>query len=92
MSNIRNDFYIAVDGEIVAQIEFVIYEKETSEGSPIIISHTLVADHCRGQGLGKALIDRVVMHARNEKKFVQSACPFAKMILEKEKEYHDILI
>ena len=92
MSNIRNDFYIAVDGELVAQIEFIIHEKETTEGNRIVIFHTLVSDHCRGQGLGKALIDRVVKHARNENKSVQSVCPFAKMILEKENKYRDVLI
>ena len=92
MSNIRNDFYIAVGGEIVAQIEFVIHKDEKSEGNRFVIFHTLVADRCRGQGLGKALIDRVVKHARIENKSVQSVCPFAKMILEKEKQYHDVLI
>ena len=89
MSNRRADFYIAVGGEIVAQIKFMM-QKQTSEEESIVIFHTVVADHCRGQGLGKALIDRVVMLARSENKSIQSVCPFAKMILQKEKEYHDV--
>ena len=91
MSNIRNDYYIAVGGEIVAQIEFIIHEKEVPEDNGIVISHTLVADHCRGQGLGKALIDRVVIHARSQNKYIKSICPFAKMILENDKHYQDVL-
>ena len=85
VSNSRNKFYIAVGGEIVAQIEFVLDDR-------IVIAQTLVADHCRGKGLGKSLIDRVVLYARNEHKSVQAICPFAQMILGNEKKYRDVLI
>ena len=91
MSDIRNDYYIAVGGEIVAQIEFIIHENEALEDKGIVISRTLVADHYRGQGIGKALIDRVVIHARSQNKYIRSICPFAKMILENDKHYQDVL-
>ncbi|WP_077247930.1 GNAT family N-acetyltransferase [Bacillus sp. FJAT-27986] len=87
-----NDFYIAIGGNIVAQIEFVADEQEVSEQGSIIINHTLVANSYRGKGLGKALVNRVVLHARNENKYIKPVCPFAKMMLENKKEYQDVLM
>lgn len=92
MTILKDDFYIAVDGKIVAQIEFVAKEKEEAAQDIIIIHHTLVADCCRGKGLGKALVNRVVGYARNENKYIRPICPFAKMILENAEEYQDILL
>ena len=92
MPGYRNDFYIAVGGNIVAQIEFMANEQEESEQDSIIINHTLVANSYRGNGLGRALVNRVVLHARNENKCIKPVCPFAKMVLENKKEYQDVLM
>ena len=91
MADTKTEFYIAMDGHIVAQIEFVPCVRE-HEHKVILINHTLVIERYRGRGLGRELINRVVKHARSENRLIIPVCPFAKMILEGNNEYKDILI
>ncbi len=88
----RDDFYIAVGGKVVAQIEFEKNEHEVHNEDSIIIRHTLVANGFRGKGIGKALVNRVVLYARKENVNIKPVCPFAKMVLESKVEYQDILV
>ncbi len=91
MADTKTEFYIAMDGHIVAQLEFVPCVRERSHEAVILINHTLVAEHYRGRGLGRELINRIVKYARAEHKQIIPMCPFAKMILENNHEYKDIL-
>ncbi|KFE42528.1 MULTISPECIES: GNAT family N-acetyltransferase [Staphylococcus] len=56
----------------------------------IIIDHTEVSDHLQGQGIGKKLVQAAVDYARENDKMILATCPFAKGILEKHSEYHDV--
>lgn len=92
MADTKTEFYIAMDGHIVAQLEFVTCMKELDRKEVILINHTLVADRYRGRGLGRELINRVVKYARAEQKQIMPICPFAKMILEGDLNYQDVLM
>ena len=92
MADTKTEFYIALDGNIVAQLEFVPCNRERDQKEIILINHTLVSDRYRGRGLGRELINRVVKYARSENRLIIPVCPFAKMILEGNNEYKDILI
>jgi uncharacterized protein len=91
MADTKTEFYIAMDGHIVAQLEFVPFVRERDHQEVILINHTLVAEHYRGRGLGRELINRVVKYARAEHRQIIPVCPFAKMILEGDNKYKDIL-
>jgi predicted GNAT family acetyltransferase len=57
----------------------------------IIIDHTGVPDTLRGKGVGPALVKRAVADARSEGFKIIPLCPFAKAILERHAEWHDVL-
>ncbi len=64
---------------------------EYADDDIIVINHTYVHDGFSGQGVGKKLITAMVERARNEGKRIRPICPFAKSVIEKTKEYHDVL-
>ncbi|WP_306015907.1 GNAT family N-acetyltransferase [Oceanicaulis sp. MMSF_3324] len=57
----------------------------------IIIDHTGVPDDWRGQGVGKALVQRAVEDARARKIQIVPLCPFAKAQIEKTPDWQDVL-
>lgn len=57
----------------------------------IIIDHTLVSDELGGQGIGKKLLKEVIDWSRNENKKIIPLCPYAKVQMEKNDEYHDMI-
>lgn len=59
-------------------------------GTQIIIDHTVVGDSLRGQGVGKQLVEAAVKDARENNFKIHATCPFAKSVLERTPEYHDV--
>lgn len=57
----------------------------------VIIDQTHVAEELKGQGVGKILLKELVDWARTEDKKIMPLCPYAKVQMEKNKEYHDII-
>ena len=57
----------------------------------IIIDHTGVPSELGGRGVGKALVERAVMDAREEGFKIIPLCPFAKATLEKHPEWQDVV-
>ena len=57
----------------------------------IIIDHTAVPDALRGRGVGRALVARGVADARAEGKTIFPLCPFAKALIARTPEWHDVL-
>lgn len=57
----------------------------------IIADHTAVPDAARGQGVGKALIERAVADARKEGRKIVPLCPYAKAEIKKHREWQDVL-
>jgi predicted GNAT family acetyltransferase len=81
-----NTFYVGEQNNKEAEIHYVPTGKEK-----IIVDHTFVSDSLRGQGIGVALVKRIVEYAREEGKLIIPLCPFAKSQIERNEEYHDIL-
>ncbi|MGG0237463.1 GNAT family N-acetyltransferase [Bacillus rhizoplanae] len=57
----------------------------------IIVDYTFVSDNLRDQGVGEALVKRIVEFAREEEKVIIPLCPFAKSQIERNEAYHDVL-
>jgi uncharacterized protein len=58
----------------------------------MIIDHTEVSELHKGEGMGKLLVAEAVSYARQHQIKILPICPFAKAIMEKTKEYEDVLI
>ncbi|MEB7824635.1 GNAT family N-acetyltransferase [Staphylococcus chromogenes] len=56
----------------------------------IIIDHTEVGESLQVQGVGKQLVKAAVEYARENDLKILATCPFAKGVLEKTTEYHDV--
>ncbi|MBI5973134.1 uncharacterized protein ACUXJ9_001700 [Staphylococcus caledonicus] len=82
----NNKFYVGED-ENNAQAVITFKQVDNNE---IDIDHTGVADELGGQGLGKKLVEAVVEHARKNNLKIIASCPFAKDVLEKNKDYQDV--
>ena len=57
----------------------------------LLIDHTGVPDDLSGLGVGKALVEHMVMDARARGLKVIPLCPFAKAMLQRRKDWQDIL-
>jgi predicted GNAT family acetyltransferase len=57
----------------------------------LIIDHTGVPKELGGMGVGKALVEFMVMDARAKGLKIVPLCPFTKATLQKHKEWQDIL-
>jgi uncharacterized protein len=78
-------FVIQRDGRDVAELAY------TGNGQIVTLVHTEVDPIMRGTGAGKTLVDEAVQWARQEGKRVAATCPYAKSVLDKTPEYHDVL-
>ncbi|GAB5510392.1 MAG: GNAT family N-acetyltransferase [Hyphomicrobiales bacterium] len=59
--------------------------------SLIIIDHTGVPDALRGMGVGVKLVERAVLDARASGTKIMPLCPFAKVQMQRHKEWQDVL-
>lgn len=83
----ENKFYVGEsEDNAIAEITYV-----PTGASKIIIDHTYVSDELRGQGIAKMLLNEAVAYARAENKKIIPLCPYAKVQMEKNEEYHDVL-
>jgi predicted GNAT family acetyltransferase len=80
-------FYVGQDGAILAEMVY-------SMPSPnkMVIEHTEVDDSLSGKGVGKQLVATAVEYARAHNIKIVPLCPFAKAILDKVTEWHDVLL
>ena len=78
-------FYVGQDGAIAAELVY------SMSGSKMIIEHTEVDDSLGGQGVGKQLVFTAVEYARSHNLKIVPMCPFAKAVLDKTKEWQDVL-
>ncbi|WP_028034746.1 GNAT family N-acetyltransferase [Chelativorans sp. J32] len=75
----------AVDGEEAVMTFVRIGDKQ------VIIDHTEVPAHFRGQGVGEALVRRAVEDARNGGWKIRPLCPFAAAQFRRHSEWADVL-
>jgi predicted GNAT family acetyltransferase len=78
--------YIGSANEPAAEMTFSI-----AGPSLIIIDHTEVHDHHRGNGLGRKLLDAVVEMARKENIRIIPLCPYANSEFRKDPSIRDVL-
>lgn len=82
----KGSFYLEKEGKKLALMTYV-----WSGERRIIIDHTEVDEQLKGQGVGKKLIAAAVEFARSESIKILPLCPFAKKVMEKSKEYADVI-
>ena len=79
-------FYIESENKIVAEMHFV-----WAGSDKIIIDHTDVDGSLKGKNVGKLLVRRGVLFAREKQIKILPLCPFAKSVFDKTEEYRDVL-
>ena len=57
----------------------------------IIIDHTFVESHLRGEGIAKDLVAEGIKFARENNLKIVPLCPFAKATIERTPEFQDVL-
>jgi predicted GNAT family acetyltransferase len=82
-----NGFYVGEPDHKEAEIHYVL-----SGNDIIIVDHTVVSDSLRGQGVGQALVKRLVEFARTKGIKIIPLCPFTKSQFDRHEEYADILL
>jgi predicted GNAT family acetyltransferase len=85
-TNNKGAFFIDIENQRVAEMTYVWAGTDR-----IIIDHTEVADALRGQNAGKKLVETAVNFAREKQIKIVPLCPFAKKVIKKTSEYHDVL-
>ncbi|MGY6628235.1 MAG: GNAT family N-acetyltransferase [Oceanicaulis sp.] len=85
-SGSKGRYVAAAPGKPEAELTFSIMNERT-----IIIDHTGVPDEWRGMGVGKALVERAVLDARERGVRIVPLCPFAKAQIHRHPEWPDVL-
>jgi uncharacterized protein len=82
----KGQFYIEKDGKVIAETTYV-----WSGPQRIIIDHTEVDESLKGKNIGKQLVHKVVLFAREKHIKVMPLCPFAKAVFDKTPDYQDVV-
>ena len=81
----KGRFFIAENGKLLAEMTY-----ETKPPNVMLITHTEVDETLEGKGIGHKFVALAVQLARDSHLELQSICTFAKSILDKSKDYHDV--
>jgi predicted GNAT family acetyltransferase len=82
----KGAFYVEQDKQLLAEMTYV-----WAGADRIIIDHTVVDQVLKGKGIGRQLVEKAVEFAREKGIKITPLCPFAKSVLEKVKEFNDVL-
>ena len=82
----KGSFFLEKEGNDIAHLSYSRYGE-----SGFIIDHTEVSDQLRGQGAGKALVEKAVSFARDHNLEIIPLCPFAKSVFERDTSLQDVL-
>ena len=80
-------FFIEKDGKRIAEQVFTIRRP----GQLVSIDHTEVDESLRGQGIARKLTLAAVDWARQSGVKLFPACPFAKVVFDRDPSLHDVL-
>jgi hypothetical protein len=78
-------FVIQRDGRNVAELVY------SGNGAIATLVHTEVDPSMRGTGAGRTLVEEAVLWARTDGKRLVARCPYAKSVLDRTPEFHDVL-
>lgn len=78
-------FYLEQNGEVLAEME---YKKQPGK---LVIQHTEVEESLRGKNIGFELVEQGVKYARESGLKIIPLCHFAKEVIERHQEFHDVL-
>ena len=81
----EGSFYFEENGKTLAEMT---YRKEKDR---IIIQHTEVDESLRGKNIGFQLVEQGVEYAREGQLKVVPLCRFAKKVIERHREFQDVL-
>lgn len=79
-------FYVGQDGAILAEMVYTMPSPDK-----MIIEHTEVDESLEGKGVGKQLVQTAVEYARTHNIKIIPLCTFTKSVLDKVKEWQDVL-
>ncbi len=79
-------FFIQVDDKTSAKLEYSLKSEHL-----LTIDHTEVDENLKGEGVGHALVEKAISYARSNSMKVIPYCPFAKAIIEKIPQFHDVI-
>ena len=80
------EFFIEQHSERVAELAYSL-----PGDNKLVINHTEVDEGQEGKGVGKKLVAAAVEYAREQKLKLVPVCRFAKLIIEREKDFQDVL-
>ena len=84
--NKKGLFFIEEDNEMIAEMTYTMSSPEI-----LIIDHTEVDEELRGGQLGFQLVEAGVEYARTHHFKIIPLCKFAKAVIDKKMEFHDVL-
>ena len=79
-------FYVEDDDNVAAEM---IYN--STSDNKMIIERTEVGESLRGENIGTELVHAGVEYARHHGMKIIPLCPFAKKVLDKKREWQDVL-
>lgn len=82
----HGSFYMEENGATVAEI---VYSKRGEKR--LVIEHTGVDQSLRGKKIGNELVHRTVEYARQHEYKITPVCQFAKVVMQRDESYHDVL-
>ena len=78
-------FFIENSGKKVAKMAYSL------QAGKMVIEHTIVDESLRGNDIGVKLVNEAVKFSRDKGMKIIPECTYAKNILERGKEYKDVL-
>jgi uncharacterized protein len=86
---VRNDdrsrYELLIDGEIVGIADFVVQQDR------VVVPHTEISPHLRGQGMGAQLVRGVLDDIRSSGRTVVPQCWYVAEFLDTHPDYADLL-
>ena len=79
-------FYVEFEGDVGAEMIYTMPSE-----NKMIIEHTEVGEELRGKNIGFEMVHAGVEYARHHGLKIIPLCPFARSVIEKKPDWHDVL-
>ena len=81
----KGAFFIDEDGEWIAELTYV------NNNGIMTIDHTEIDEKLRGEGIGEDMVRAAVEYARDKGLKIKAVCPYAKKVIDRTPEFHDVV-